>query len=309
MYVLASALLSLGELVNVTNEILNGDNAASSLRVESDFKTGSFEVHLKLTQTMLENVRQLFGPHEHVDAAGLLAAIFGMGKAAAGTVQGLVKLYKTVRGEKPKTTLIDQSTHTTVIVLGDGNEVKTDKQTARLYTNERVIASLDELLRPLANSFDKLEVKKEEEVIDRLEREDLPPRILEPDLWEANQSTDLEKLCSKREALLRITKPNFEGGRWSFSDGGSKFGAAIEDQAFNDKVKRRQEGFFAGDTLHVVLRTAQRVTRDNKIEATYTVEKVLKHTHAPHDQQLPLEDLELPDPHPDEKRLPPPSEK
>jgi len=60
VYVLAPALLSLGELVKVTNEVLNGNSATASLRVESDFRTGSFEVSLILSHTLLESVKGLF---------------------------------------------------------------------------------------------------------------------------------------------------------------------------------------------------------------------------------------------------------
>jgi hypothetical protein len=78
-----------------------------------------------------------------------------------------------------------------------------------------------------------------------------------------------------------VTKPALEGGRWGFSDGKSKFGASIEDALFIQKVALRQEGFFAGDTLRVLLRTSQKIVKDNKMEVSYIVEHVIKHTHAP----------------------------
>ena len=67
------------------------------------------------------------------------------------------------------------------------------------------------------------------------------------------------------------------------------------DEAFNEKVKNRQEGFFAGDTLRVRLRTNQRLLKDNKLDTSYTVVRVIEHIHAPQPRQLPLSDSsELP---------------
>lgn len=175
---LTPALLSLGELVNTSNQILNGDSATTSLRVESNFRTGSFEVYLFLNRTLLERMRSLFGRNETVDAAGLVTAIFGIARSASGVIQGLLKAYKVLHGEKPRTTLIDRSTHTSIFVMGDGNEVQVERLTAKLYSDERILATVDRILQPLtSNGINKFEVKHEDETIDRLERQDLPIRV------------------------------------------------------------------------------------------------------------------------------------
>jgi hypothetical protein len=175
---LTSALLSLGDLVNTSNQILNGDLATTSLRVESNFWAGSFEVSLFLNRTLLEKTRSLFGRNETVDAAGLVTAIVGIPRSASGVIQGLLKAYKALHGEKPRTTLTDQSNHTSIFVMGDGNEVQVEHQTAKLYSDGRVLETVDKILQPLtSNGIDKFEVKHEDETIDRLEREDLPIRV------------------------------------------------------------------------------------------------------------------------------------
>jgi hypothetical protein len=292
--VLAPALLSLGELVKSSNQILNGDSATTSLRVTSDFQSGSFEVSLLLTQNFLETVKTLF-PREAVDAAGLFAAIFGAAKYTGPAIQGLLNLYKLLKGEKPRATLADQSSRTTIFVMGSGNEVHVEKSTAQLYADDRIMGHVDQVVRPISErALDSLEVKKGREVIDRLERDDLPQRLLEP--WPATfDDTGAAKLdAPPREVLLRITKPNFEGGRWSFTDGQAKFGAEITDEAFNEKVKRREEGFFAGDTLHALMRTTQRIVKDNKLEVSHTVERVIEHMHAPRQENLLRADEEGP---------------
>jgi len=306
---LAPALLALGELVKSANTVLNGDTANTSLRVESDFKTGSFEISLVLDQSLLETVKNLFTPNNIVGAAALFTAIFGAVKPTGKVINGLFKLYKELRGERPKTTLIDQSTRNTIFVLGDGNEVFVGENTAKLYADEQTMRHADQVVRPVSDKkMDYFEVKKQSEVIDRIEISDLPKRLTEPQEIGDIEIADGTKLSSTREVLLRITKPALEGGRWGFSDGKSKFGASIEDTSFNEKVAHRQEGFYAGDTLHVLLRTSQKIVKDNKMEVSYVVERVIQHTHAPQEQPLLLSSPEAAQLTEGKKKDPPPSQ-
>jgi anthranilate/para-aminobenzoate synthase component I len=158
------------------------------------------------------------------------------------------------------------------------------------------------------SGIDFMEVRKDEAVIDRLEKKDLPLRITNPsDASELFlQDADEAKLSNAKEMLLRISKVNFEKGRWTFSDGKSKFGAEIEDEAFNEKVRQRQEAFYAGDTLHVMLRTTQKLGKDNKLDITHVIERVLRHTHALQEPSLFLNSGED-RPEPDAPKVLPPS--
>lgn len=292
---LAPALLSLGELVKSSNEILNGDSGTTSLRVSSDFQTGSFEVSLILSHTLVEAVKTLFSDNPGIDAAGLFAAIFGAAKYTGKAIQGLLKLYKALKGEKPITTLIDQSTHNTIFVMGNGNEVEVEGSTAQLYASDRIQRQIDDMARPISEQrLNYLEVKKDEIVLDRLERTDLPQRLLEP--GSTSDSAIFESATGPvpREILLKVTKPNFEGGRWSFSDGQSKFGAEIADVGFMQKVEGREEGFFAGDMLRALMKTSQKIAKGGKLETTHTIERVIEHIHAPRAQSLLSSTLEAP---------------
>jgi hypothetical protein len=132
--------------------------------------------------------------------------------------------------------------------------------------------------------IDELRVRKDNEVLDSIRREDLPEPVDGSD--EAPASSTYPR--KPRELLVRVVKPNFDGGRWSFSDGASKFGADVEDRGFQERVKSREIGFFQGDTLRILLRTDQHIDSKNRLITTNVVEKVLE--YKPGAQQLALAD-------------------
>ena len=166
-------------------------------------------------------MKNLFTDGKGVEAAGLFTSLFAMAKTAGGAIQGLFKLYKELQGEKPRTVLADQSNRTTIFVMGSGNEIIVELNTAKLYTNEQVLKELDQVVRPLTTEgIDVLEVRQQEELVDRIQRDDLPTRLLEAP---ALQVQDVASLNAPREVLLKVTKVNFESGNWTFSDGSTRF--------------------------------------------------------------------------------------
>jgi hypothetical protein len=90
-----------------------------------------------------------------------------------------------------------------------------------------------------------------------------------------------------RDTVLRVTRVNFDKGKWGFSDGAATFAAEITDERFKQQLDSGEEGFYKGDTLHVILTVKQTVGKDGlAIKTVYEIEKVLKHTHLPRQQLL-----------------------
>ena len=292
--VLSPALLSLGELVKNANEILNGDAAESSLRVKSDFRTGSFEVNLVLNQTLLEATKNLFAAHPVTDAAGIAALLFGGIKKAPDVIESVMKVYKTLKGEKAAGVVLDMSTHTTIITAGSGNTYNVENKAAQLYNDDRIIKSLEGVLKPVSEQkMDFFEVRNNEGAIDRIDKEDLPSRLTDgsPNVRVVLAAPE-DRLTNTRELILKVRKVNFDKGRWTFWDGNSKIGATVEDSGFNDRVGRGEEPFYSDDTLHVLMRTSQRIGKDDKLESSHVIERVFSHTHAVRAKTL---NLEIPD--------------
>lgn len=173
-----------------------------------------------------------------------------------------------------------------MIQTGSGQILQNvDPNTARLYKVDSIREAADLVIRPLrTNGFESLEVKKDLESLESISKEDAM------EITELRSETQIipGELSSTREVLLRVLKPSFEENlKWRFSDGTSRFGASITDQEFQNRIKDRQEGFFNGDILRVVLTSTQRNTADGGFKTENIIERVIEHLPAPRQDRLP----------------------
>jgi hypothetical protein len=288
VYDLAPALLSVGDLVRDANRVLNEDRAQVSLQVHSDFKRGSFEISLLLDQGIVEHAKTVLFGGAVIDAKTLVDIIFGHPvsliagtTAATGAVVGVIKLYKMLHGEKPALPSVIIEDKSTVLI----QNINVESKTAQLYMNDSVRSNVDRLMRPLAkDGIDILEVYKGKELIERLEKSDIPDRVLES----SRQSAASEVLTDIREALLKVVKANFEEGKWTFSDGTAKFNASINDQVFERKLDNREIGFYKGDVLRVRLKTVQALQPSGRFKTDYSIEEVIDHRPLPTQRRMEM---------------------
>lgn len=281
---LAPALLAVGDLVRHANSILNGEQATASVRVQSDFRHGSFEINLILDQNLIEQAKNLLFGRDVADAAALVRALFGGASAATAVIAGVLKILKMLKGEKPKQiTIIDNST--TIIQTGSGQILQgVDRISAELYQVDAVREAAERVIQPLRKpGFDSLEVKQAGERIEYISKGE----ALEVPQGEEEQPETA--LINTREALLKIVKVSFEPNqKWRFSDGTATFGAAVHDKSFQDRVQSRQEGFFSGDILRVVLKTSQHSKEDGSFKSECIIARVVEHLPAPQQRRLRL---------------------
>jgi len=144
--------------------------------------------------------------------------------------------------------------------------------------NDPIRSDLDRVALPVVREgIDRLQVSRDGEQVNNLEKNDLPPRItsLQSEIESSGQI-----LSSTREAFVKVVTANFEEGKWKFSDGASKFSAKIADPVFQDKLDNHQEGFYKGDVLRVLLESTQTEKASGKIQTEHTVSRVLEHRQA-----------------------------
>jgi len=275
VYELAPALLSIGDLIRDANRFLNQERASVSVQVESDFKHGSFEISLVVDQTLLASAREMLFAASISEAKDLLLILFGS-TSVTGAIVGLIKLYKMLKGKKPEPSAIKIDNSSTTII----NNINVDSRTANLYLNDGIRSQVDRIVAPVAKQgYDKMEVRKDKKVLEEINKNDLPEKLL-------SEGTGEGALMNTREALLNVVTANFEKGKWRFSDGTSKFSADLNDPAFRQRLESREVGFFKGDVLRVNLTSSQTVKPDGKVHSEYSIDKVIEYRPGPTQQKL-----------------------
>ena len=276
VFQLAPALLSAAGLITRSNELLNGPDSVATVRVDAQFHKGSFGVTLQVIQDVKEHAEAVLPSLGLLTASGLIENVFGAVEKGKEVISGAMKLYRLVKGEKPDSVLPNRQTRLTAVNFGSGsiNQIIVTPETARLYDDDQFRELMGRMAAPLKTvGIDSLEIKSGDDVIEELREADLPETEMATDQFELPDDIPVNP---KREMLVRIVKPNFDGGRWSFSDGSSKLGATVEDKDFLEQVARREIGFFKGDTLRIQLRTSQHIDANNRLITENVVEKVLE---------------------------------
>ena len=283
---LAFSLLSVGDLLREANRQVNSDRTEISIRVRSDFKRGSFEVAMLIDQSVLQHAKDVLFPGAvMITGVALLKLLFGAEIEKAGIVPSLLEVWKKLKGEKPKETIKDDAKAVTIIVVGNENRVRVDPAVAELYANEELRKSLTGIVRPLVSpGIDSLTIRERNKNLNLVDKSDMPNPQSESELGDKVAGT---LRSSTREAILRVSRANFEKGKWGFNDGAANFSADITDQAFLRRLDSREEGFYKGDTIRAIVTVTQVVSLDgSKFQTKYMVEKILEHVHAPKQQDL-----------------------
>ncbi|MCE2964512.1 MAG: hypothetical protein LW855_01800 [Alphaproteobacteria bacterium] len=241
---LAPALLSLSNLIQKSNEAINGDRASVSVRVQAS-SPGSFQVSLDVIQTLTETARNFldFAVHdkEKIAAANeLVELIFkcvGGGVAFSG---GLFALIKALKGKKPDSI---EEKGDIVTIKQQSNIFITNKRTIILAENGLVREAARKTLQVLSNNgFDSLsmQIKSGEKLViskEELSYFDIPDReeILED---------------KQRSMTLQIISLSFkEDNKWRVTDGLEPFSVTIEDSDFLKKIANDEISFSKNDYL------------------------------------------------------------
>ena len=281
---LAPSLLALADLFQESNRVLNGDRAGVSVSVRAEFAPGSFHIDLTIAQNLYEQAKQLILGKEISDAKKLIETIFYfVGLPVSGGV-GLFKLIRGMQNKKPASvTYIDNR----VQLFFDGRVVEAHEDAYRLWLDDRVLRAAGEFVRPLdRDGIDSVEARYGNltETIRRAEREvfELPDQgAME------SSSSGTDDLSSTRVALLKVVKLSFEKNqKWRFSDGSAAFNASITDQQFISRLNAREEGFYSGDVLKVMLSTSQALNLKGGISTHYTIDRVIEHLAAPRQSDI-----------------------
>lgn len=274
----APALLSIGELLEDSNRILNGEQIKIVVNIKAT-DPGSIQISLSVVQTLIDQARSLFNDPSVtaiINAKELLEIILG-----GGSCFGVLHFIKWIKKRKIKN-IIKLDTGDFNMEIEDGEAKIISNKEMKLFGLVKIRKNIEAIVRTPLNKegIDKV-VFKSGNFITEINRD-------EADYFTAPE-TDSETIGeTETETNLQIINISFlEGRKWRFNDGNSSFFADILDNEFLDNVEKNREVFAKDDILRVRLRNRQYLM-EGIIKAENTIIKVIKHTSAAVQIKLPF---------------------
>lgn len=257
---LAPALLSIGQLFDAANKILNDDKVTMNVKVKA-LNQGSFEISFLAEQGIISQIASYLSSDYVTSVVNLKELIFG------GI--GLIYVIKKLEGKKPKkiTDLKDGF----ILIDYENGTLTAPLKLLRLFPDLSIREAVYEILKPLnRDGIDSLVVKEDSKEIQRINKSDLP-------FFEVPEIEDNMLLESVREAAYSIVSLAFkESNKWRLYDGNATISVLIKDSDFLSKVDRNLISFTKGDVLICEVKVTQWQTMQG-LKTEYEVLKVKEH--------------------------------
>jgi hypothetical protein len=272
---LAPALLALGDLFADVSVLLYPDRKPVALNIQAS-KEGSFVLHLILeAEKTWDQVMDLLTSEGSTALVNLQGLVVGSA--------GLFALIKHLKGRLAKSHERDPASGRIRIMAEDGSMIEVEAEVLDLYQRLTIRKKTQQVVAPLSRAgVESIAFQEEHKTTVTIEAAEAPA-FEAPEVSEVSLGAD-----QVSEMVVSILSLTFvEGNKWRLSDGERTFSAAIEDQAFIDRVDGGIEAFRKGDMLRLRMRTKQS-QRDGRLHTEYTVVEVIQ--HIPREVQLRLVD-------------------
>jgi len=261
---LAPALLSLGNLFDEANRILNGDKTSIKLQVKAH-EVGSFEVHLTLYQSFAEQVSSFL-------TGDFVTAILNLKELILLPGAGLFWLIVKLKGKKPGK--ITDLKNGFVRLEFEDETFEAPLSLLRIYQDLNIRRAAEEILKPLRKEgIDSFKIKDQGKIAGTITKNEL-------NYFSVPEVKEEEIVSSESEAAYSIISLTFkEDNKWRLSDGHSVINVVILDDDFKRKVDQNSISFSKGDILRCRIKTIQWRTA-NGLKTEYEVLEVKEHIPA-----------------------------
>ena len=284
---LGPALMALSSLLNEANKVLNNDNSTIAVKVNADFRKGSFEIQLELIRTLVEQLQSLFTPNVTIEQ---LIEYLGL----AGTAQSLVggpNLIDVIKWVKNRAiTKATKHKNGTVTLESGPDRIVVNAEVVNIYQSVPVRESLDKLIEPTRrDGIDAFQVRnnKEKKIIQSIQKDEAEFFAFDADTLESEKE---QVEVTESDEWVNILTVNFEDLKWRFMSGESKYYAKIDDADFLKRIDSGKQSFTKGDMLKIRRERTQTRRADGVIKNEYRVVKVLSVQKRAKEIELPFED-------------------
>jgi hypothetical protein len=270
---LAPALLALSEIVQIANRKFNGEAASIRVLVNADVEQKCFQIDLALVQSVVEQAKGLFSD-DGLKTALDIAKSVGI---VAGSAVSLFKLAAILARRPAAGTKLEvkKSGDVTVIVTGDGNNVRVSNDVYALASDPAVIEKVKKVVQPLKlPGYETLSFVADEKVVETITREDAREITEAPNALVPASREDVQQI----KGPIRIKSPQYVGvAKWTVYWGGRPIDVTMPP----DWVEQFQSNdVFAPPHTILDVEMEQRVPLDEKGAAigspAFTVLKIFK---------------------------------
>lgn len=267
---LAPALLSIGQLFDEANRVLNGKDVSLKLHVKAH-QAGSFEILFEAAQSLSSQLSGWLIDDCVTSALNLKELLIGGGVS-------LFWLLKKLKGKNPQKITVLKNDY--ALIESEDKSFEVPLSLLRLYQDMAVRSATEQVLKPLENNgIDTFTVKDNDHAPQSVDK-------LTYGYFKCPAIQDEKILEVEHEAAYSIISLAFkEDTKWRLYDGNSTITVSIGDENFLRKVNENLIAFAKGDILMCTVKVSQWKTTAG-LRTEYEVLEVKDHQHAA--RQIPL---------------------